>query len=472
MLHPVILSGGIGSRLWPLSREHYPKQLLALVGEQTMLQNTVLRLENIPDLAPPIIVCNEDHRFLVAEQLRCINVKPSAILLEPIGRNTAPAIAIAALAALEKDPNAVLLVLPADHLIQHVDEFQLTVKKALPAVEQNLLITFGIVPTKPETGYGYIKSGELIKETSVYRVSQFVEKPNQETAIHYIETGQYFWNSGMFLFKAQCYLDELKNAEPKIFEICQRSFDKLSLDLNSDFVRVDEEIFKHCPSKSIDFAVMEKTVHAAMIPLNAGWSDIGAWSALWEVSNQDNNGNILQGDIFVQQVNNCYLRSENRLLAAIGIENIIAVETADAVLIAHKDRAQDVKNVVDYLKRTGRSEANLHRKVFRPWGSYETIDNDPRFQVKRIMVNVGASLSLQMHYHRSEHWVVVKGTAKITRGDEQVLLSENQSTYIPLGIKHRLENPGKIPLEIIEIQSGSYLGEDDIVRFEDHYGRN
>jgi len=471
MLHPVILSGGIGSRLWPLSREHYPKQLLALVGEQTMLQNTVTRLENIPHLAPPIIVCNEDHRFLVAEQLRCINIKPSAILLEPVGRNTAPAIAIAALSALEKDPEAVLLVLPADHLIQNVDVFQITVGKALSAAEQNLLVTFGIVPTKPETGYGYIKAGEKIGETSTYKVAQFVEKPNIETAIQYIETGDYFWNSGMFLFKAQRYLDELNNFEPKIFEVCKRAFDKLSLDLNSDFVRVDEELFTSCISKSIDFAVMEKTANAAIMPLEAGWSDIGAWSALWEVSKQDNNGNILQGDIFTEQVRNCYLRSENRLLAAIGIENLIVVETADAVLIAHKDQAQNVKNVVEFLKKTGRSEANLHRKVFRPWGSYETIDNEPRFQVKRIMVNVGASLSLQMHHHRSEHWVIVKGTAKITRGDEQLLLTENQSTYIPLGIKHRLENPGKIPLEIIEIQAGSYLGEDDIIRFEDHYGR-
>jgi len=471
MLHPVILSGGIGSRLWPLSREHYPKQLLALVGEQTMLQNTVTRLENIPHLAPPIIVCNEDHRFLVAEQLRCINIKPSAILLEPVGRNTAPAIAIAALSALEKDPEAVLLVLPADHLIQNVDVFQITVGKALSAAEQNLLVTFGIVPTKPETGYGYIKAGEKIGETSTYKVAQFVEKPNIETATQYIETGDYFWNSGMFLFKAQRYLDELNNFEPKIFEVCKRAFDKLSLDLNSDFVRVDEELFTSCISKSIDFAVMEKTANAAIMPLEAGWSDIGAWSALWEVSKQDNNGNILQGDIFTEQVRNCYLRSENRLLAAIGIENLIVVETADAVLIAHKDQAQNVKNVVEFLKKTGRSEANLHRKVFRPWGSYETIDNEPRFQVKKIMVNVGASLSLQMHHHRSEHWVIVKGTAKITRGDEQLLLTENQSTYIPLGIKHRLENPGKIPLEIIEIQAGSYLGEDDIIRFEDHYGR-
>jgi len=471
MLHPVILSGGIGSRLWPLSREHYPKQLLALVGEQTMLQNTVTRLENIPHLAPPIIVCNEDHRFLVAEQLRCINIKPSAILLEPVGRNTAPAIAIAALSALEKDPEAVLLVLPADHLIQNVDVFQITVGKALSAAEQNLLVTFGIVPTKPETGYGYIKAGEKIGETSTYKVAQFVEKPNIETATQYIETGDYFWNSGMFLFKAQRYLDELNNFEPKIFEVCKRAFDKLSLDLNSDFVRVDEELFTSCISKSIDLAVMEKTANAAIMPLEAGWSDIGAWSALWEVSKQDNNGNILQGDIFTEQVRNCYLRSENRLLAAIGIENLIVVETADAVLIAHKDQAQNVKNVVEFLKKTGRSEANLHRKVFRPWGSYETIDNEPRFQVKKIMVNVGASLSLQMHHHRSEHWVIVKGTAKITRGDEQLLLTENQSTYIPLGIKHRLENPGKIPLEIIEIQAGSYLGEDDIIRFEDHYGR-
>jgi len=470
MLHPVILSGGIGSRLWPLSREHYPKQLLALVGEQTMLQSTITRLENIPNLAPPIIVCNEDHRFLVAEQLRCIKVKPSAILLEPVGRNTAPAIALAAFAALENDPNAVLLALPADHLIQKVDIFQKVINQAFSISNQELLITFGIVPTKPETGYGYIKAGEQINQY-IQKVEEFVEKPNLETAIKYLESGNYFWNSGMFLFKAQNYLDELKQFEPQIFEICTRAFDKLSLDLNSDFVRVDEKLFKQCISKSIDFAVMEKTTKAAIIPLDAGWSDIGAWSALWEVSKQDNNGNILQGDIFTENVSNCYLRSEYRLLATLGVENLIVVETADAVLVAHKDYAQNVKNVVDHLKRTKRSEANLHRKVIRPWGSYESIDNEPRFQVKRITVNVGASLSLQMHYHRSEHWIIVKGTAKITRGDEEFVLTENQSTYIPLGVKHRLENPGKIPLEIIEIQSGSYLGEDDIVRFEDHYGR-
>lgn len=470
MLHPVILSGGIGSRLWPLSREHYPKQLLALVGEQTMLQSTITRLENIPNLAPPIIVCNEDHRFLVAEQLRCIKVKPSAILLEPVGRNTAPAIAIAALAALENDPDAVLLALPADHLIQKTDIFQKVIKQAFSILNEELLITFGIVPTKPETGYGYIKAGEQINQ-QIQKVVEFVEKPNLKTAIKYLESGNYFWNSGMFLFKAQSYLDELKQFEPQIFEICTRAFDKLSLDLNSDFMRVDEELFRQCISKSIDFAVMEKTTKAAIIPLDAGWSDIGAWSALWEVSKQDNNGNILQGDIFIENVSNCYLRSEYRLLATLGIENLIVVETADAVLVAHKDYAQNVKNVVDHLKRTKRSEANLHRKVIRPWGSYESIDNEPRFQVKKITVNVGASLSLQMHHHRSEHWIIVKGTAKITKGDEEFLLTENQSTYIPLGVKHRLENPGKIPLEIIEIQSGSYLGEDDIVRFEDYYGR-
>lgn len=470
MLHPVILSGGIGSRLWPLSREHYPKQLLALVGEQTMLQSTITRLENIPELAPPIIVCNEDHRFLVAEQLRCINVKPNAILLEPVGRNTAPAIAIAAFAALEKDPNAVLLALPADHLIQKIDIFQEVINQAFSLANEDLLITFGIVPNKPETGYGYIKKGEKIIQ-QIHKVAQFIEKPNLETAMQYLETGEYFWNSGMFLFKAQTYLNELKQFEPQIFEICQRAFDKLALDLNSDFVRVDEEVFKQCISKSIDFAVMEKTTKAAIIPLDAGWSDIGAWSALWEVSNQDNNGNILQGDIFIENVSNCYLRSEYRLLATLGIENLIVVETADAVLVAHKDYAQNVKNVVEHLKKTKRNEADLHRKVIRPWGSYESIDNEPRFQVKRITVNVGASLSLQMHHHRSEHWIIVKGTAKITRGNEEFLLTESQSTYIPLGVKHRLENPGKIPLEIIEIQSGSYLGEDDIVRFEDYYGR-
>lgn len=470
MLHPVILSGGVGSRLWPLSREHYPKQLLALASEQTMLQSTITRLGKLPDLAPPIIVCNEDHRFLVAEQLRCIQIKPSAILLEPVGRNTAPAIAIAAFAALEKDPNAILLALPADHLIQKNDIFQEVINQAFLLANQELLITFGIVPTKPETGYGYIKRGEQITQ-QIHKVAQFIEKPNLETAEKYLETGEYFWNSGMFLFKAQTYLEELKQFEPQIFDICQKAFDKLSLDLNSDFVRVDEEIFKQCISKSIDFAVMERTSKAAVVSLDAGWSDIGAWSALWEIGEQDAQGNIVQGDVFAEKINNCYLRSEYRLLAALGIENLIVVETADAVLVAHKDYAQNVKNVVEHLKKTKRNEADLHRKVFRPWGSYESIDSEQRFQVKRIIVNVGASLSLQMHHHRAEHWIIVKGTAKITRGEETFLLTESQSTYIPLGVKHRLENPGKIPLEIIEIQSGSYLGEDDIVRFEDHYGR-
>lgn len=470
MLHPVILSGGAGSRLWPLSREHYPKQLLTLVGEQTMLQSTITRLGNLPERAPPLIVCNEEHRFLVAEQLRCIQIKPSAILLEPEGRNTAPAIAIAALAALEKDPQAVLLVLPADHVIRKVEVFQDVIQKALPLLSQDLLLTFGIVPSRPETGYGYIQRGEQLTQ-HIHKVAQFVEKPNLATAKKYVDSGDYFWNSGMFLFKAQTYLEELKQFEPQIFNICQQAFDKLSFDLNSDFIRVNEEIFKRCISKSIDFAVMEKTSKAAVIALDVGWSDIGAWSALWEIGEQDSQGNILQGDVFIDKVTNSYLRSEHRLLAALGIENLIVVETADAVLVAHKDYAQNVKNVVEHLKKTNRNEANLHRRVFRPWGSYENIDNEQRFQVKKIVVNVGASLSLQMHHHRSEHWIIVKGTAKITRGDETFLLTENQSTYIPLGVKHRLENPGKIPLELIEIQSGSYLGEDDIVRFEDHYGR-
>ncbi len=471
MLIPVILSGGAGSRLWPLSRESYPKQLLALLGHQSLLQNTVTRLEGLThDQPTPLVVCNESHRFLVAEQLRNIGISPAHIILEPIGRNTAPAAAVAAIMTLDQDPEALLLVLPADHLIVNTAAFHEAITAGIPLAQSNDLVTFGIVPHYPETGYGYINAIDVVKDSVAKSVKRFVEKPDIKMAQHYIDSGDYYWNSGMFLFKASQYLKELACFAPEMLEACQQSVNKALKD--NDFLRLDETAFTACPSDSIDYAVMEKTKTAAVIPLEAGWNDVGAWSSLWEISEQDSSGNVILGDILTENIHNCYLRAEHRLLAAIGVENLMIVETADAVLVAHKDHVQKVKKIVSRLKASHRSEAELHRKVYRPWGSYEGIDAADRFQVKRITVNPGASLSLQMHYNRSEHWVVVKGTARITRDDEILILSENQSTYIPLGIKHRLENPGKVPLELIEVQSGSYLGEDDIVRFDDVYGRH
>ncbi len=459
MLIPVILSGGVGSRLWPLSREHYPKQLLALVNEQTLLQNTITRLQDLPNQADPLIICNETHRFLVAEQLRNIDVHPEHIVLEPIGRNTAPAAAIAALMAPEE---ALLLVLPADHFILDTAKFSEAVTAGISLAEQNNLVTFGIVPNSPETGYGYIKAQGV-------SVERFVEKPDLETAKQYVDSKEYYWNSGMFLFKASQYISELEKFAPDILAACRESITNAKQD--QDFLRLDQTTFEKSPSISIDYAVMEQTQKAAVIPLDAGWNDVGAWSSLWEVSEQDTDNNVILGDVLTENAQNCYLRAENRLLAAIGVKDLTIVETADAILVAHKDHVQDVKKIVSRLKEQNRPEIELHRQVYRPWGSYECIDSEERFQVKRITVNPGASLSLQKHYHRSEHWIVVKGTARITKDDESFILSENQSTYIPLGIKHRLENPGKIPLELIEVQSGSYLGEDDITRYDDTYGR-
>ncbi len=468
MLTPVILSGGVGSRLWPLSREYYPKQLLALVDHQTLLQNTVKRLEGLANQSAPLMVCNENHRFLVAEQLRNIGVSAANIILEPIGRNTAPAVAVAALTALSRDSDALLLVLPADHLIANAALFREAVTTGVPLASANNLVTFGIVPNRPETGYGYINATDVIEENAL-SVKRFVEKPDIDTAQQYINSGEYYWNSGMFLFKASQYIKELETYAPDIVNSCRQAIDNATKD--KDFLRLDADAFKASPSDSIDYAVMEKTHSAIMIPLDAGWNDIGAWSSLWEVSEQDSEGNVTLGDVLTENVHDSYLRAEHRLLAAIGVENLTIIETADAVLVAHKDHVQEVKKIVSRLKADERCEAELHRKVYRPWGSYEGIDAETRFQVKRITVNPGASLSLQKHYHRSEHWIVVKGTAQVTKGDETFILTENQSTYIPLGIKHRLENPGKLPLEIIEVQSGSYLGEDDIVRYEDAYGR-
>ncbi|HEW97446.1 MAG: mannose-1-phosphate guanylyltransferase/mannose-6-phosphate isomerase [Candidatus Parabeggiatoa sp. nov. 3] len=467
MLTPVILSGGVGSRLWPLSREYYPKQLLALVGNNTLLQDTVLRLSGLPEQSAPLMVCNEAHRFLVAEQLRRIEVSPANIILEPVGRNTAPAAAVAALAAV--NPDALLLVLPADHMIADTAAFREAVTAGIPLAQANYLVTFGIVPNRPETGYGYINATDAIEDTVALSVERFVEKPDLETAQQYIDSGNYYWNSGMFLFKASQYLKELETFNPDIVGTCRIAMENALED--KDFLRLDPASFKACPSDSIDYAVMEKTNAAVVIPLDAGWNDIGSWSSLWAVSDQDDEGNVVIGDVLTHNVHKSYLRAEHRLLTAIGVEELAIVETADAVLVAHKDQVQDVKEIVSRLKAMKRNEADLHRKVYRPWGYYESLDIETRYQVKHITVNPGASLSLQLHYHRSEHWVIVKGTARITRDDETFVLTENQSTYISIGVKHRLENPGRLPLEIIEVQSGSYLGEDDIVRYEDVYGR-
>ena len=468
-LVPVILSGGVGSRLWPLSREDYPKQLLNLCGANSLLQDTVTRLDGLPDKATPLVVCNEIHRFLVAEQLRNIGVHTPRIILEPVGRNTAPAVAAAAFYVFNTQTDALILILPSDHLIAQTETFRRAVEAAIPLALNNYLVTFGIVPTRPETGYGYIKAAAQLGETVGFAVENFVEKPDLPTAEQFLSSGDYYWNSGMFLFKAKHYLLELQKFAPDIFGACRQAVDNAIED--KDFFRLDEASFRASPSNSIDYAVMEHTESAAVVPLDAGWNDVGAWSSLWDVSPHDDNGNCSTGDVLVENVHNCYLRAEHRLIAAVGLENHIVIETADAVLVAHKDQVQDVKMIVERLKQSQRTEANLHRKVYRPWGSYENIQVEPRYQVKHIIVKPGASLSLQMHYHRAEHWIIVKGTAQITRDTERFVLSENQSTYIPLGVKHRLANPGKLPLELIEIQAGSYLGEDDIVRFEDAYGR-
>ena len=471
MLIPVILSGGSGTRLWPLSREMYPKQLLPLAGELTMLQETLQRLQGLADApqaapAAPMVICNEEHRFLVAEQLRALGIDRAQIILEPVGRNTAPAVTLAALAAR---PDDVLLVMPADHVIRHPQALQQAIIQGLEPAAAGRLVTFGIVPTAAETGYGYIKKGAPLNDTACH-IEQFVEKPDTATAERYLESGQYLWNSGMFMFTAQTWLDQLHNHQPEMLAACRQAHDGGRQD--QDFFRVDQPAFSNCPADSIDYAVMEKAGdQAAVIPLDAGWSDVGAWAALWEVCPRDDCGNAVRGDVLLEQVENSFFHADQRLLVGIGVRNLVVVETADAVLVAHQDQAQEVKKIVELLKEQGRSEHRIHRKVYRPWGSYEGIDQGERYQVKRITVNPGASLSLQMHHHRAEHWVVVRGTARITRDDEVVLLGENQSTYIPLGTTHRLENPGNIPVEMIEVQSGSYLGEDDIVRFEDNYGR-
>ena len=464
---PVILSGGAGTRLWPLSREMYPKQLLALTSKQTMLQDTAARLARIAGAVAPIVVCNEAHRFTVAEQMRAIAIQPSAILLEPSGRNTAPAVALAALQALKIDADAMLVVAPADHVIRDAPKFAQAADVAVSLAQNDKLVTFGIVAHAPETGYGYIRRGE--GPGPAYPVAQFIEKPPLDLAVQFVATGDYFWNSGMFVFKAGRYLAELGKFAPDILEVCSAAFGAAKADL--DFVRIDKAEFIKCRGESIDYAVMEKTQDALVLPLDVGWSDVGSWSSLFDALPADEEGNVLQGDVLTHDTHDCYVHSTSRLIAAVGMEDHIIVETKDAILVAPKDRVQDVKDLVAQIKKSGRSESSLHREVFRPWGSYDSIDSGERFQVKRLSVKPGGVLSLQMHHHRAEHWIVVQGAARITRNNETFLLAENESTYIPVGATHRIENPGKVPLHIIEVQSGSYLGEDDIVRFEDNYGR-
>ncbi|HEV2679352.1 MAG TPA: mannose-1-phosphate guanylyltransferase/mannose-6-phosphate isomerase [Rhodanobacter sp.] len=469
MLIPLILSGGSGTRLWPVSRKNLPKQFLALAGKGTLFQQTIARTRQLPGVAAPIVVASEDHRFLAADQLLEAGIKDATIVLEPLARNTAPAIALGALQALQRDADAVLLVLPADHLIGDTTVFVDAVKQAMPLAAQGWLVTFGIRPDRPETGFGYIRRAEAIGSDG-YRVEQFVEKPGLSTAESYLADGGYDWNSGMFLFKASRYLEELAVHAPTMLAAVREAHTKASTDL--DFVRIDRDAFALVPDDSIDYAVMEKTQHAAVIPVSCAWSDIGSWSALWLTGDKDVQGNLREGDTMAIDTRNSLLRSHDRhLIATVGVDDLIVVTTPDATLVAHRDAAQDVKKIVEQLKAAGRSEHSLHRVVHRPWGSYDSLEAGDRFQVKRIQVKPGASLSLQKHHHRAEHWIVVSGTAEVTCDDKVFLLGENQSTYIPLGSKHRLRNPGKVALELIEVQSGSYLGEDDIVRYDDVYGR-
>ena len=468
-LHPVVLCGGSGTRLWPMSRRLLPKQFLPLVSERSMLQDTVLRLSGL-EAADPILVSNNEHRFLVAEQLREIGAKPGAQILEPVGRNTAPAVAVAALAAISRDPDAILLVLAADHLIREVYRFHDAIRAAAKLAAAGKLVTFGITPDTPATGYGYIERGDPIAgHAGAFAVARFVEKPDRAQAEGFLASGRFSWNSGMFVFGARRLLDELGRHAPKILAAATESWEKAARDL--DFHRLDTAAFAACPSDSIDYAVMEKTADAAVIPVDIGWSDVGSWSTLWEVSAKDERGNSVRGDVHLAGTEGSFVRAESRMVSVIGGKDLVVVETDDAVLVTTRDAVQGVKEVVGHLDRANRSEAVHHKRVYRPWGWYESVSDGDRYQVKRIMVKPGAALSLQMHHHRAEHWVVVSGTAKVTRGEDVMLVSENESTYIPLGTKHRLENPGKVPLYLVEVQSGSYLGEDDIVRFEDVYKR-
>ncbi|QRY79274.1 mannose-1-phosphate guanylyltransferase/mannose-6-phosphate isomerase [Pseudomonas sp. PDNC002] len=466
---PVILSGGSGSRLWPLSRKQYPKQFLALTGEHTLFQQTLSRLV-FEGMEPPVVVSNQEHRFIVQEQLEALDLKTQSILLEPFGRNTAPAVAIAAMKLMAEGRDELLLILPADHVIDDQRAFQRALALATNAAEKGEMVLFGVPANRPETGYGYIKSGdERGLPDGVIRVERFIEKPDEARAQQFVEDGGYFWNSGMFLFRASRFLEELKKHDADIYDTCLLALERSQTD--GDLISIDAATFECCPDNSIDYAVMEKTRRACVVPLSAGWNDVGSWSSIWEVHDKDADGNVTMGDVMVHDSHNCLVHGNGKLVSVIGLEDIVVVETKDAMMIAHKDRVQDVKKVVNQLDAAGRSETQNHCQVYRPWGSYDSVDMGGRFQVKHISVKPGARLSLQMHHHRAEHWIVVSGTAQVTCDDKTFLLTENQSTYIPIASVHRLANPGKIPLEIIEVQSGSYLGEDDIERLEDVYGR-
>ena len=470
MLLPIIMAGGTGSRLWPMSRELFPKQFLRLYGQNSMLQETISRLTGL-DVSDPVVICNEEHRFLVAEQLRQIGKFSRNIILEPVGRNTAPAIALAALQAITNGDDPLMLVLAADHIINNHCVFHEAIRVAERYAQADYLVTFGIVPNVPETGYGYIQRGKAVdvSDDAPYRVARFVEKPDRERAESYLASGEYYWNSGMFMFRAKKYLSELAKFRPDIFEACQRAV--AAADCSSDFICIPHDIFYECPDESVDYAVMEHTADAVVVGLDADWNDVGSWSALWDVSPKDERGNVMTGDAWVHNSRNCYINSDEKLVAAVGVENLVIVSTKDAVLVMNKDQAQDVKKAVEFLKQNQRSEYKRHREIYRPWGRSDVVVQTPRFNVNRITVKPGGALSLQMHHHRAEHWVVLSGTGQITMNGKQFLLTENQSTFIPIGAEHSLENPGKIPLEVLEIQSGSYLGEDDIIRIKDQYGR-
>jgi mannose-1-phosphate guanylyltransferase/mannose-6-phosphate isomerase len=470
-LHPVILCGGSGSRLWPMSRRLFPKQFLPLISDRSLLQETALRVGALPDCDPPVIVSNNEHRFLVAEQLNQVGIRPAVQILEPVGRNTAPAVAIAALQVAKQDPDGLLLVLPSDASIQDPAAFAAAVAVAVKAARQGFLLTFGIRPTFAATGYGYIEPGAPLAEAAgTFSIARFIEKPKADKAQEFFQSGRFLWNSGMFAFSARRFLDELKRLRPDILKAAEAAFAGAARDL--DFLRLEEKAFSACPADSIDYAVMEKTAGGAVVPADMGWSDVGSWSALWDIAKKDADGNVARGDAHLHDVSGSYVRAESRLVYVLGLKDVLVVETDDAVLIGDRSRAQEVKDIVEELDRNKRTEHVSHTRVYRPWGYYETIDAGSRFQVKRLMVKPGQTLSLQLHHHRAEHWVVVTGTAKVTRGEEVMTISENESTYIPLGVKHRLENPGKVDLHLIEVQSGGYLGEDDIVRFEDRYKRD
>lgn len=470
MIIPVVMAGGTGSRLWPMSRELYPKQYLRLSGDKSMLQETISRLEGL-DVVPPILICNEQHRFLAAEQLRQLGLAAGNIILEPVGRNTAPAIALAALNATLNGEDPLLLVLAADHVIEDINAFHQAIMNAIPHADHGKLVTFGIVATGPETGYGYIQRGECLGEGKMaFDIQRFVEKPDFETANRYLSSGEYYWNSGMFIFRAKTYLDELSKYRPDILNACQNAFSNIEKDSLQDFIRVDKDAFLACPDESIDYAVMEATAEGVVIPLDAGWNDVGSWSALWEVNVKDTKNNCLDGDVFTHDTDNCYISTDEKLVAAVGVTNLVIVNTKDAVLVIDKSQVQDVKKVVQYLKDNERREYKLHRESYRPWGHHDKVVETPRYHVNRVTVKPGGKFSLQKHLHRAEHWVVLSGTAEVTLDNKKFLLTENQSTFIPIGCIHMLENPGKIPLELLEVGSGSYLGEDDIIRLKDHYG--